>query len=129
MSFPYSSRYHPPMPGVEIALGVPEADFALGPLPAIVDTGADITLVPREHLIRLDAPIVAGGYLRSPWGERESVKIYEINLRIQGHDLYHVEVASASGEREVLLGRNVLNLLNLQLDGPNETVTILPPGA
>ena len=125
MTFPYSVRYQPPMPAAEIALGAPATDFTLGPLPAILDTGADITLVPREYLIRLDAPVVAGGYLRSPWGERESVKIYEVNLRLQGHDLYHVEVASEPGGREVLLGRNVLNLLNLQLDGPNEAVTVL----
>ena len=125
MAFPYSARYQPPMPAVEIALGAPEADYSLGPLPAILDTGADITVVPQEYLIRLDAPIVAGGYLRSPWGERQSVKIYEVNLRIQGHDLHHVEVASEPGGREVLLGRNVLNLLNLQLDGPGETVTLL----
>jgi len=90
MAFPYSARYQPPMPAVEIALGAPEADYSLGPLPAILDTGADITVVPQEYLIRLDAPIVAGGYLRSPWGERQSVKIYEVNLRIQGHALYHV---------------------------------------
>ena len=125
MPFPYSPRYHPPMPVAEIALGAPEADFTLGALPAIVDTGADITLVPRDYLIRLGAPVVAGGYLRSPWGERESVKIYEVNLRLQGHDLRHVEVASQPGGHEVLLGRNVLNLLNLQLDGPGETLTIL----
>jgi predicted aspartyl protease len=125
MSFRYSPRYHPPVPAAEIALGAPEADFTLGPLPAILDTGADITLIPREYLIQLDAPVVAGGFLRSPWGERESVKIYEVNLRIAGRDLYHVEVASQLEEREVLLGRNVLNLLNLQLDGPNEIVSML----
>ena len=125
MAFPYSARYQPPMPAVEIALGAPEADYSLGPLPAILDTGADITVVPQEYLIQLDAPIVAGGYLRSPWGERQSVKIYEINLRIQGHALKHVEVASEPGGREVLLGRNVLNSLNLQLDGPNGIVNVL----
>jgi len=126
MSFRYSLRYHPPMPAAEIALGAPETDFTLGPLPAILDTGGDITLIPREYLIQLDAPVVAGGFLSSPWGERESVKIYEVNLRIAGRDLYHIEVASQVDGREVLLGRNVLNLLNLQLDGPNEIVLMLP---
>jgi predicted aspartyl protease len=125
MPFPYSARYQPPMPIVEIALGAPEADLSLGPLPAVLDTGADITVVPQEYLIRMEAPVVAGGYLRSPWGERQSIKIYEINLRIQGDDLRHIEVASEPGGREVLLGRNVLNLLNLQLDGPGQSVTLL----
>ena len=30
--------------------------------------------------MRLGAPVVASGYLRSPWGERHRVKIYEVNI-------------------------------------------------
>lgn len=125
MRYPYDSRYHPPMPVVEVALGVSEGDFPLEPLPSIIDTGADITIVPREYLMRLDAPVVASGYLRSPWGGRSSVKIYEVNVRVGEHDLYGVEVAGEPGGREVLLGRNLLNQLDLRLDGPNETVVVL----
>jgi predicted aspartyl protease len=125
MPYPYSTRYYPYMPVIEVALGAPEADLSLGPLSSIIDTGADITVVPREYLVRLEAPVVASGYLRSPWGERWGVKIYEVNVRVGEHDLYQVEVASEPGGREVLLGRNVLNQLNLQLDGPNETVVVL----
>lgn len=124
MQYPYSSRYHPPMPAVEVALGSLEADFSVGPLPSIIDTGADITIVPREYLMHLNAPVVASGYLRSPWGGRYSVKIYEVNMRVGGHNLYEVEVAGEPGGREVLLGRNVLNQLDLRLDGPNETVIV-----
>jgi len=113
------------MPVVEVALGVSGGDFPLGPLPSIIDTGADITIVPREYLMRLDAPVVASGYLRSPWGGRSSVKIYEVNVRVGEHDLYDVEVAGEPGGREVLLGRNLLNQLDLRLDGPNETVIVL----
>jgi predicted aspartyl protease len=125
MQYSYSNRYHPPMPAVEVALGTPGADFSLGPLPSIIDTGADITIVPREYLMHLNAPVVASGHLRSPWGGRYSVKLYEVNVRVGGHNLYEVEVAGEPGGREVLLGRNVLNLLDLRLDGPNETVTVL----
>jgi len=125
MSYPYSTRYYPPMPAVEVALGAPEADYSLGPLSSIIDTGADITIVPREYLMRLNAPVVGSGHLRSPWGGRYNVKIYEVNMRVGEHDLYEVEVAAEPGGREVLLGRNVLNQLDLRLDGPNETVTVL----
>ncbi len=125
MPYPYNTRYYPTMPAVEVTLGAPEADFSLGPLPTIIDTGADITVVPREYLIRLGAQVVASGYLRSPWGERHNVKIYQVNIRIEGHNLYDVEVASDPRGREILLGRGVLNQLNLQLDGPNEIVVVL----
>jgi hypothetical protein len=103
MPYPYNSRYYPSMPAVEVALGVPEADFSLGPLSSIIDTGADITVVPKEYLVRLKAPVVASGYLRSPWGERRGVKIYEVNVRVGDHDLYQVEVASEPGETVVVL--------------------------
>jgi len=113
------------MPVVEVALAAPGCDFSMGPLSGIIDTGADITLVPTEYLRQLNAPVVASGYLRSPWGGRYGVRIYEISLRIGGYDLHGVEVASDPGGREVLLGRNVLNQLDLRLDGPNEAVTVL----
>ncbi len=125
MHYSYSARYYPPMPAAEVALGVPGADFSMGPLPTIIDTGADITVVPRQYLMRLEAPVVASGYLRSPWGGRHDVKIYEVNLRIGEHDLYEVEVVGEPGWREILLGRNVLNQLDLRLDGPKATVTVL----
>jgi hypothetical protein len=73
MSFRYSLRYHPPMPTAEIALGAPEADFTLGPLPAILDTGGDITLIPREYLIQLDGTECAQLVKHATgWAERDS---------------------------------------------------------
>jgi len=128
MPYPYSTRYYPPMPAAEVALGTSEAGFSLGPLPTIIDTGADITVVPKEYLAYLGAQVVASAYLRSPWGERHRVKIYEVDIRVGRHNLYEVEVASEPGGREVLLGRNVLNQLKLQLDGPNEVVVVLEVG-
>lgn len=74
--------------------------------------------------MHLNAPVVASGYLRSPWGGRYGVRIYEVNIRVGGHNLYEVEVAGEPGGREVLLGRNVLNQLDLRLDGPNEIVIV-----
>jgi len=74
MPYPYSTRYYPPMPAVEVALGAPEADVSLGPLPSIIDTGADITVVPREYLMHLNAPVVGSGHLRSPWGGRHDIQ-------------------------------------------------------
>ncbi len=123
-SYPYSQRYTPPMPAIEVALGAPEAGCSLGPLTAIVDTGADISIVPREYLTQLRAPVVGAGHLRSPWGERQPIKIYELDVCIAGQLLSQVEVAADPQAREVLLGRDVLNLLNMQLDGLTETVTI-----
>lgn len=124
MSYPYSTRYDPPMPVVEVTLGASGDDLSIGPLTAIIDTGADITVVPREYLARLGSPVVAGGYLRSPWGERRRVRIYEVNLRVGEHSFYDMEAVGELDGHEVLLGRDVLNRLNLQLDGPRGVVVV-----
>jgi predicted aspartyl protease len=113
------------MPAIEIALGAPEAGCSLGPLLAILDTGADITMVPKTYLAQLRAPVVSAGYLRSPWGERQPVKIYELDVCIAGRLLPQVEVVADPQARDVLLGRDVLNTLNMQLDGPAKTVTVV----
>ena len=105
-SYPYSQRYAPPMPAIEVALGAPETGCSLGPLTAILDTGADISIVPRAYLAQLRAPVVGAGYLRSPWGERQPIKIYELDVCIAGQLLSQVEVAADPQAREVLLGRD-----------------------
>ncbi len=124
MSFPYDVRYQPPMPVVEIALCAPESGLSSAPILAIVDTGSDITAIPQDYLIQVEAPVIGGGYLSSSWGDRQRIKIYEIDLHIGGKTFYSIEVAAASSGDEILLGRNVLNKLRLELDGPKQTVKL-----
>jgi predicted aspartyl protease len=124
MSFPYDTSYHPAMPILEVILCVPESSLSSDRVLAIVDTGSDITAIPKEYLVQLGAPVVGGGYLSSPWGDRQRIKIYEVDLRVGDYKLYSVEAAAAPSGNEILLGRNALNQLNLQLDGPNQTVTL-----
>ena len=48
--YPYSNEYFPAAPVVEISLGAPGMPATLGPLNALIDTGADATLIPLTHL-------------------------------------------------------------------------------
>lgn len=80
MSHPYSHRYHPPIPAIEIALSAPESDVAIGPLLAIVDTGADASIIPHEYLARIGAVIVDEASLKSHWGDSQRVHLYEVDL-------------------------------------------------
>lgn len=56
--------------------------------------------------------------LSNQWQERRPVYVYEVDLRIGGKVLPAVEVAGDPFGDELLLGRNVLNLLDLRLEGP-----------
>lgn len=121
----YHTRYHPPVPAVELALLAPAGDIGIGPLLAVLDSGADGTLVPTSLLERLGTPSVYQTGIRSHWGERRRVDIHLVDLRIEGRRLDDVEVVADDLGREVVLGRNVLNQLILLLDGPAEEALVL----
>lgn len=68
MKTSYLSDYTPPIPILQIWLGYPEESLSLGPFEAIVDTGADGTILPRSVIDELDAPFVDDAWLSSQWG-------------------------------------------------------------
>jgi predicted aspartyl protease len=50
MGQPYDSNFHPPIPIIKVYFGLPEENLDTGPFDAIIDTGADTTVVPKEIL-------------------------------------------------------------------------------
>lgn len=121
----YNNQYMPPAPTVEIWLARPRGALEIGPLPALLDTGADASLIPLAYLDRLRLKPIRQKSLRSQWGERRSVGIYRIEMRI-GDSLHlpWVEVVGDELGDEALLGRNVLNQLRILLNGPGQSVEI-----
>jgi predicted aspartyl protease len=91
---------------------------SVGPLDAILDTGADGTLVPQRHLDAIGARRVMDPGLRSQWGERRVVWLYLVTLRIGDVELPGTYVAGDDQSDEVVIGRNVLKDLRIWLDGP-----------
>jgi len=68
--YPYSTEYLPAAPVMEIRLGAPGTEPSSGFLKALVDTGADATIVPIPHLRQIKAKKIDQAILRSQWGER-----------------------------------------------------------
>jgi predicted aspartyl protease len=126
MSFPYSTRYDPPIPALEIVLRAPEGNPSVGPLLALVDTGADGTGVPAEHMEQLEAIPIDWARLRGQWNEGHLVRVFLVDLQVGETWLPDVEIVEDRVGRDTLLGRNVLNRLRLLLDGPEETAALLP---
>ena len=85
---------------------------------AIVDTGADFTIVPMDLLRPLNPPVVRPATLSSQWQDSHPVYVYEVDLRLGAITLPAVDVAGDPFSDQVLLGRNVLNRLDLRLQGP-----------
>ena len=118
IEFPYDDAYSPPVPVCQVSLSVPHTGQATGPLSAILDTGADGTLVPQHYLDAIGARRVMETGLRSQWGERRIVYLYLVKLNIGEIELPGTYVVGDERSDEIVLGRNVLNHLKIWLDGP-----------
>jgi predicted aspartyl protease len=125
MKFPYDTDYFPPAPSVEISLGALDEPFVVGPLQALVDTGADASIVPIQYIRSLRVQVDNRKYLRSQWGERRLVDTYLLDVGIGGLRLPLVEIVANEWGEEIILGRNVLNKLTVILDGPKQVLEIL----
>jgi len=68
IEFPYDDAYQPPAPLCQVSLSVARTGQSVGPLDAILDTGADGTLVPQRYLETIGARRVMETGLRSQWG-------------------------------------------------------------
>jgi hypothetical protein len=99
---------------------------------ALVNTGGDFTTIPLNWLLEIDAPEVRMAYLRGLWSEQRPVTLYLVDIHLENGVLPGVEVVGideddieTEADREIVLGRNVLNQLILLLDGPNQQTDIL----
>jgi predicted aspartyl protease len=125
MKHVYLTTYYPPMPALQITLGYPSESLKLGPFEAIIDTGGDGTIVPQALLDEIGAPFVDDGRIRSHWGEWRSIQLFTVDIGVNGLRLPAIEVVGDEKGKEILLGRNFLNKLNLLLHGPAQQVDVL----
>lgn len=122
---PYSEDYFPPIPVLDVELATPEGNNWIGPYVAIVDSGADFSIVPMTYLRRIRPPLIRPATIFSHWRDARPVSIYSVDLRIGNILQPAVMVAGDSHSKEILLGRNLLNRLDLRLDGLKQRLHIL----
>ena len=116
--YPYTSDYFPAAPVLDIYLDQLGQKPIVGPITALVDTGADTTLIPRHYLKQIQAQKVDTSFLRSHWGERRTVFLYAVTITIDSYSFAGPWVVGDDEGDEIVLGRNVLNRMRFLLDGP-----------
>jgi len=121
----YDHSYRPPAPSLRIRLSRPFSDRSVE-LTAKLDTGADITVIPRHVLNKLK--LIPGRRIQvsSFDGVRESKYTYFVDISFQGFSFPMVEVVAAR-RRDALLGRDILNRLKTMLDGKNLSFELTDP--
>ncbi|MBI4771806.1 MAG: hypothetical protein HY784_15670 [Chloroflexi bacterium] len=117
MNTPFDTNYTPPIPVLQVYLAELDEAPRVGPLSAIVDTGADGTLIPVQYLEWVEAVAIGDALIHGVLGESREVELFEVDLLINSLRLPGVIVTGDDRGSEILLGRNVLNKLILLLDG------------
>jgi hypothetical protein len=80
-TYNYDSTYDPAMPVVDIEIGRAGAEPAI-PLIALVDSGADGTIIPIRYLSQIRARRYRRKWMRGTVGGRKLVDLYLISLKL-----------------------------------------------
>ena len=118
----YSKSFSPGAPVLPVRLDSMSGKSRL----ALVDTGADGTFVPIDFLVELNAPILYMTNVRAHFSEKlQRVAVYQVDMIF--FDSIHLPAVEVIGDdwgNQIILGRNVLNKLNLRLNGPAQSISI-----
>lgn len=126
-SIAFSRDYSPPAPVLRIQLCVPDQAPRQAARTALVDTGADGTMVPLALLEQLGIPVSHMVTVRAHVGDHVyRASVHQVDLIINGQiRLPAVDAVSDDWGEEIILGRNTLNMLRLFLDGPEQLTNVV----
>ncbi len=124
MRYRYANTWDPPMPVLKIRLGYPGNELSLRPYTAIVDTGADGTILPLQLIDLMHAPMVDQVRVRSQWRGWQRMPMFTVDVGVGSLCLSAIEVVGNEQDEEIILGRNVINELCLLLDGPSALLEV-----
>jgi predicted aspartyl protease len=123
----YTDQINPPAPYVNVCLGCPVRGVRLENLAALIDTGADRTVLPSRLVEELDLPYDGSLSLQGFAGEVVQLPVYLAEVGVHDMEPVVVRAVASKAEKWVLLGRDVLNCHRILLDGPNLAFEIERP--
>ena len=124
MEFPYDLRHDPPAPVLPVRIGVPGGNPGVL-LSALVDTGADATVIPEGIATQLGLPPVDQVRVRGVGPMLVPAIVYAAEVEVIG--VRRVMTVLGLGN-EALLGRDLLNDWTAILRGPRRTMEVLREG-
>ena len=123
-TYQYEATYEPSMPVVGIQIGRAMAEVSLS-LTALVDSGADATIIPLPYLQQIQARRSRKAWICGTTGGRMMVDLYSISFRLGPLAQTRLEVVADKQHDEVIVGRDVLNHLVVTLNGPGNSVEVV----
>jgi predicted aspartyl protease len=124
--YPYRTlnRNSPPAPLALLNVAAIGSDDWATDIPALIDTGADLTVLPEQVAARLGLIPVEHTPATGFDGHTSMLPVFAVQLVIRDFAPLEVEVLGGVAEWYAILGRDVLNRFKLVLDGPNLRVEI-----
>jgi predicted aspartyl protease len=121
--FPYDSSRRPPAPVIPLRLKRTGAEPSVV-ISALVDSGADVTVVPEQTARDLRLPVVRKIYISGVGGFKRPAIVSVADVEIAGRR----EIADAVVfGNEALIGRDLLNRWVTTLDGPQQRLRVEAP--
>lgn len=120
MQYGYNHAYDPPAAVLPVRVGAPGADTSVL-VSAMVDSGADMCVVPAGLALQLGLPMVDVLRVRGVGGAAHQATVHAASVQV-GH-IDDVAEVLAIGD-ETLVGRNLLRFLVVGLDGPGDRLTV-----
>ncbi len=113
----YSASYDPPAPVFQVTVANPLNRRLRQTLPALLDTGSDITAVPEETLARFKLYPIRQLQFEDLHANTSIVFTYKVRFTVTEIIIPQIEVVP-TGLNFVVLGRDILNRFDLHLYGP-----------
>jgi predicted aspartyl protease len=116
--YQHNQQVVPPAPFVHATLSRIDDVGASLTMPALIDTGADTTVVPVAVVDELELLQVAVVEAAGLGHVTAMINVYVIRISVHQFPAVTRKVLAVPGEQHILLGRDILNLYRITLDGP-----------
>jgi len=118
-------NYYPAMPIAEISLLSNLSGESVVSVMALIDSGADATLLPIDVLESADALLYQTRTMRSVTGHSIPVDTYFTVIQVGPYIVRGIKAVALPAGSEAILGRDVLNQLELTLNGPAQELWVV----
>jgi hypothetical protein len=117
---PYdAARFDPPAPVANVIVRSDQLGVVIEDVPMLLDTGADVSLLPRSHVAPLTSSDATHYEVEAFDGTRSTAAAVTAELEFLGKT-FRGQFLVIDGSHGIL-GRNILNNLSLLLDGPSRS--------
>lgn len=116
-SYPYDASYEPAAPVVQIGLSPSGENQVRQQTRALLDSGADGTMIPIDLLLACGARYVERRRMRGVTGGSVIVNLYLTAVHIGDHVIHGIRAVGIPASGDPIIGRDVLNQLEITLNG------------